>query len=1035
MLRLRAVWTAALCVGTLSADGPKGKIDFARDVRPILSDKCFLCHGPDAGHRKADLRLDQKEKAFAAGESGAVAIKPGKPDESELVRRILADDADERMPPASSKKQLTDAEKKTLRDWIAQGAEWGGHWAFTAPTRPAVPTVKNQEWVKNPIDAFIMERLERQRLSPSPPADKRTLLRRLSLDLVGLPPSKEATDRFLADFSPNAWSKEIESLLDSPHYGERWGRWWLDAARYADSDGFEKDKLRQVWLYRDWVVTAFNCDLPYDRFVVEQIAGDMLPNATVDQRIATGFLRNSMINEEGGVDPEQFRMEAMFDRMDAVGKSVLGLTIQCAQCHTHKFDPITQEDYYRMFACLNNSHEACVPVLGAEDQAKRDAVLAEITKIEDELKAKRPKWRDEMAKWEKTVPPPKTPWTTLRFTVDDISTGGQKYLPMEDGSFLAQSYAPTKHTVVMTTKTPMETIAALRLDVMTDPNLPLGGPGRSIVGSGALTEFEVEAAPANDPDKKKRVKIGTATADFNAPERPLEEMFNDRSPKKRVVGPLAFALDGKDETAWTTDAGPGRRGIPRHAVFTFAKPITNKGGTILVVKLKQNHGGWNSDDNQNCNLGRIKISATTDANVAADKVPADVRAVLMAPTKKRSPKQEGVLFSHWRTTIPAWKDANERIEALWKTHPQEATQLVLMERDKRRPTHLLERGDFLKPKQEVKPGTPGFLHASSAVGRFDRLAFAKWLVDRKSPTTARAIVNRVWLAYFGQGLVSSPEDLGSQSEPPSHPELLDWLAVEFMESGWSFKNLHRLIVTSNTYRQSSKATPELLSIDPYNRLLARGPRFRVDAETLRDVALFASGVINLKLGGPSVFPPAPGFLFQPPTSYGPKVWPESKGADRYRRALYTFRYRSVPFPMLQNFDAPNGDASCICRSRSNTPQQALTTLNEPLFMECARALAKLTLEQGGSMDDGRLALAFERCTNRPPTAKEKMILAAFLDKELKRFNEKDARPWDLAADDPKRPPPLPGGVTPAQLAAWTATARVLLNLDETLVKE
>jgi hypothetical protein len=1019
-----------LIVLLLAADPPK--IDFARDVRPILSNKCFLCHGNDEANRMAGLRLDLKEKAYGAGESGSVAIKPGKPEDSELIRRIESHDADEAMPPRKSGKALTDAEKKTLRTWIAQGASWGRHWSFEPPVRPTVPAVKNGGWVKNPIDAFVLERLEREKLSPSEKASPRTLIRRLSLDLVGLPPTQEAIRRFEKD---GDLGKEVDALLDSPHYGERWARWWLDAARYADSDGFEKDKSRQVWMYRDWVVNAYNRDLPYDRFIVEQIAGDMLPNASDDQRIATGFLRNSMINEEGGVDPEQFRMEAMFDRMDAVGKSVLGLTIQCAQCHTHKYDPIQHEDYYRMFAALNNAHEANIAVYSAADRAKRDGVLAAVRKIEAELKAKHPTWKSEIAAWEKSVPPPKSDWELLRFDVDDISTGGQRYLQMPDGSLLCQGYAPTKHTVVLTAKTKLESIAAVRLDLMNDPNLPLGGPGRSLVGSGALTEFEVEAAPMNDPNKRKRVKIGTAAADFNAPERPLEGMFDDKSNKKRVVGPLAFALDGKDETAWTTDAGPGRRGVPRHAVFKFAKPIVNKGGTILTVKLKQNHGGWNSDDNQSCNLGRVKVSATKDENAATDSVPADVRAALSVDEAKRTQEQHDLIFGHWRSLQPKWKDANDKIAAEWAKHPQETTQLVLQERKESRKTHLLNRGDFLQPKQEVKPGTPDFLHVSAEAENFDRLAFAKWLVDRTSPTTARAIVNRVWMAYFGQGLVATPEDLGSQSESPSHPELLDWLAVEFMESGWSLKKLHKLIASSNTYQQSSKVTPELLSADPYNRSLARGPRFRVDGETVRDIALSAAGLLNLRMGGPSVFPPAPDFLFQPPVSYGPKIWPESKGADRYRRALYTFRYRSVPFPMLQAFDAPNGDASCVCRTRSNTPQQALTSLNEPLFMEAARALAGLTLQNGGSTDDQRLTFAFERCTGREPSMKEKTVLIGLLDKQAHRFTEKDARPWDLAADDPKKPPALPKDVTPAQLAAWTAVSRVLLNLDETIVKE
>ena len=431
--------------------------------------------------------------------------------------------------------------------------------------------------------------------------------------------------------------------------------------------------------------------------------------------------------------------------------------------------------------------------------------------------------------------------------------------------------------------------------------------------------------------RRSTVKFSRATADVNPPEAPLEPIFDDKSGKKRVTGPIGFAIDGKNETAWGIDVGPGRRNQPRKAVFTAEKPVSFPGGTILTFHLAQNHGGWNSDDNQNCNLGRFRLAITTAPGAAADPVPQNVREILAIPREKRTDAQAAAVFSYWRTTVPEWNGANAWIDSLWKQHPEGSTQLALAERDKRRPTHLLQRGDFLKPGKTVEPGVPSFLNPLPPGAPATRLTFARWLVDRNSPTTARSLVNRVWQAYFGTGLAATSEDLGLQCEPPSHPELLDWLAVEFMENGWSLKHLHRLIVTSAVYRQSSRPTPELLARDPYNRLLARGPRSRVDAELVRDIALAASGVLDPKIGGPSVCPPAPAFLFQPPTSYGPKVWNEAAGPERYRRALYTFRYRSVPYPMLQAFDAPNGDFACVRRTRSNTPLQALTTLNEPIY--------------------------------------------------------------------------------------------------------
>jgi hypothetical protein len=912
---------------------------------------------------------------------------------------------------------------------------WAKHWAWSAPRRSPLPQVNNAAWPRNAIDRFILARLEKEGLKPAIEADRVTLLRRLSLDLIGLPPTPEEVAGFLSDRSKDAYEKQVERLLSSPHYGERWGRHWLDAARYADSDGYEKDKPRQVWFYRDWLIKALNRDMPYDQFIIEQIAGDLLPGATQDQIVATGFLRNSMINEEGGVDPEQFRMEAMFDRMDAIGKSILGITIQCAQCHNHKYDPLKQEEYYRMFAFLNNSHEGSVAVYTPDEEMKRAEIRRRTAEIEAELQRRNPDWQERIQKWEEQVTRDQPQWTVIRPAVDDISTGGEKMLPMKDGSLLAQSYAPTKHRLKLTLKTDAPIITAIRLELLTDPNLPLGGPGRSIKGTGALTEFAVEAAPANPFAKPTKVKIARATAEINPPETPLEPIFDDKSSRRRVTGPIEFAIDGKDETAWGIDAGSGRRNQPRNAVFTFEKPISNTVGTVLTVYLTQNHGGWNSDDNQTNNLGRIRLSITNAADATADPLPAGVREILSIPRNQRTAAQTQAIFSYWRTTVPEWQEANTKINELWKQHPEGSSQLALSERDDARETHVLTRGDFLKPTRAVMVGTPAFLHPMPKDAPPNRLGFAKWLVARDSPTTARALVNRVWQAYFGTGIVSTSENLGTQSEPPSHPELLDWLAVEFMEKGWSLKALHRLIVTSATYRQSSQVTPALYQRDPYNRLLARGPRFRVEAETVRDIALAASGLLNPAVGGPSVYPPAPDFLFMPPVSYGPKVWNEAKGADRYRRAVYTFRYRSVPYPALQAFDAPNGDVSCVRRARSNTPLQALVTLNEPVFLEAARALAWLTVRQGGQSDEQRLTYAFRRVLSRAPTAAESSELLGFYRKQKARFTSGELNPWNLAANDPEKPNPLPRGVTMDEVAAWAAVSRVLLNLDEAITKE
>lgn len=1010
---------------------PLAAADFVRDVKPIFDRACAACHG-DA-QQLGQLRLDAKESVFKGGLSGHPVV-PGDLEKSELYRRVAGIGDQARMPMGG---ELPAEEIAIIREWIESGAEWpegvgeesaevAKHWAFVAPEKSPLPQVDDAAWAKNPIDRFVLAKLKEEGLKPSPQASKEKLLRRVHLDLTGLPPTLEEIDAFLADESPDAYEKVVDKLLASPHYGERWGRHWLDAARYADSDGFEKDKPRFVWFYRDWVVNALNRDLPYDQFVIEQIAGDLLPNPTQDQLVATGFLRNSMINEEGGIDPEQFRMEAMFDRMDALGKSVLGITIQCAQCHNHKFDPLTQAEYYQIFAFMNNAHESNVAVYTPEEQAQRAEIFSKTKMLEEGLRHRNPNWLERMEKWEAEVRDDQPDWDVLDLKV--LGESGEKIIQLDDKSMLCQGYAPTRHTVSLAATIDAKDVAAFRLELLMSPLLPRNGPGRSMFGTTALTEFEVEAKPVGDEDAEpKKLKFKRATADVNPPLSEVDLfLFPDRDNKRRILGEVDFAIDGFQMSAWSTDSGPGTRNQPRKAVFELDKPLDMEGEVELTIKLHQRHGGFNSDDNQNLNLGRFRISATRAEGAEADPLPAHVRELLATPAARRSPEQNHAVFSYWRTTVPEWADVNRQVEELWAKHPEGSTQLILQERDDLRMTHRLERGDWLKRKEAVEPGTPRFLHAMEVEGEPDRLDFARWLVDEKAPTTSRSIVNRVWQAYFGDGLVETPEDLGTRAPDPSHPEMFDWLAADFVEQGWGLKRLHRMIVTSQTYRQDSKVSPELLERDPANRLLARGPRFRVEGEIVRDLALSASGLLSKKMGGPPVYPPAPDFLFLPPVSYGPKRWYVEEDEDRYRRSLYTFRYRSVPYPVLDTFDTPPGDASCVRRARSNTPLQALATLNETVFMEAARALAEKSYEAADS-DADRLRNAFRRTLTRTPTKAESETLLSFLDEQRGRYASGELDPKDLLAADL--------GPRSADLAAWTALSRVLLNLDETITKE
>ena len=999
------------------------KVDFNTQIQPILSENCYACHGPDETKVESGLRLDVYELALKGGESGK-AIVPGDPGKSLIMERITHSDPDEVMPPPKKKERLKPEQVALIKKWIEEGAEWGVHWAFETPQRPPVPAVKDGAWVKNPIDHFVLAALEKQKLAPAAEADPATLLRRLTLDLTGLPPTPEE----LA--APFDFTKETERLISSPRFGERWAREWLDAARYADSAGYEKDLPRMHHFYRDWVVAAMNSNMPYNDFIIKQIAGDLLPGATQDDRIATGFLRNSMTNEEGGAKPEQFRIEGVFDRIDAIGKSVIGLTAQCAQCHTHKYDPLTHDEYFGMYAFLNGVEETSIPALSPEDKMSTDEILAKIVGIDTSIREKAPEAEAAFAKWQQDLRAlPRTEWHALELY--QLGDSGQKFWPLPDKSVINMGYAATRGSETFTSSLEIPEILSARLEVMNDPYLPMNGPGRSSKGTGALTEFVLNAGA--DPAKLTKLAFTKVTASVNPPVTKLDPMRfpNDanRVQDDRTTGPAAFALDGDNKTAWTNERDPARNNDP--AVLTFELPESFKGGGTVHFNynLSMNHGGFNSDDTQTYNLGRVRVSVAATLPNALDNLPPLVREALETPAEKRSSVQSARLFAHWRESNPAFAAETAEIEALYAKVPQPTWALVAAETKTPRETRLFERGEQTHPKHIVKPHVPAFLHPLPPGDPESRLTFAKWLVDPKSPTTARRMVNSLWQAYFGIGLLETSEDFGHQAARPSHPELLDWLAVEFMESGWDMKHIHRLIVQSATYRQASPATPALREIDPKNRLLARGARMRVPAETVRDIQLATSGLLDSKMGGRSVFPPAPGYLFQRPVSYGPKTWDVEADSNRYRRALYTFRFRSVPYPMLVAFDAPSGAISCARRSTSTSPMQALVTLNEQVSVEAALGLAHIILTDAGSLEE-KISHAFVRCTSRVPDAEEIAALKSVYNTSLAadpaeaKLLLENHKPvtLDLSAH------PLP------ELAAAAAVARVLLNLDETITK-
>jgi hypothetical protein len=986
-------------------------IAFRSQIQPILAEHCSHCHGVDAATRHGGLRLDTREGALAGGDSGTAALVPGNTAESELVRRILSTDADSVMPPPSEKKPLTPAQIELLQRWIESGANYEKHWAFESP-KPSQPQAASDAGSDSNrthvIDRWVAATLHRKDWAVAPRAEAWELCRRVYLDLIGIPPTPEQVDAFEKD----GIDATVERLLNDERYGERWARPWLDVARYSDTNGYEKDLQREQWAWRDWVIDAIQHDMPYDQFVIEQLAGDLLPNATQDQLIATGFLRNSMINEEGAIVPEQFRMVEMFDRMDCIGKSVLGMSIQCAQCHTHKFDPITHDEYYGVFAFFNNTFESRSWVYTPEQQTIIGEVRAGILAQCKEYQTTHPDWANDYAPWRESVLSTLPLWTDLRAELLETISGLNHPVQEPDASILMVGH--TSNDVFMIAPASLERITGLQFEVLTHGELPFQGPGRNGVGMWDLREIELLIQRPGSQDWEKQ-KFASATADFSNPEEKSAD-------GKQASGPVAHLIDGKDETTWKSDRGLGRRNQASVAVLQLEKPCEN----LKDCKLKV---VWRQGDMVGC----CRIRVTDAPNPVAPAVDHD--AVQALQNEDGQPPTETTLLA-WLSSRDNAKATRDAIEALWKRFPNAKTSVLhLAERTqpKQRTTFLLSRGNWDQPKEPIAPKLPASFHEPTPTPEPERLRFARWMVDRRSPLAARVAVNRVWQNLFGQGLVETSEDFGTRTPEPEYQGILDTLAVEFMDQGWSQKKLLRSILQSTAYQRSSRATPEMLELDPKNRWLTRGPRYRCDAETVRDIALSVSGLMHQKVGGPSVIPPVPQNVLDYNYTY-PSYWSPAQGPERYRRAIYMFRKRSMPDPVLSVFDAPNGDLSCARRARSNTPLAALTGLNEPIFVEAAGALALRVLKDAPPTDADRAQRAFRMVLSRLPSAAEQSEFLRFIQSQRQRLADGWLNPREILTGDPSQLKELPAGTTPQDAAAWTLASRILINLDETMTK-
>lgn len=1005
-----------VCGPAVAALGDEA-ITFNRDIRPILSDTCFKCHGFDRNARQADLRLDIREDALAA-RGDTTPIVPGDPGRSEVVRRITTTNLDERMPPADSNRSLTPEQIELIRRWIAQGAEYQSHWSLVAPVSSPLPAVVDDLWVRNPIDRFVLARLASVGLAPSPEAGKSTLIRRATLDLTGLPPTPSEVDAFLADDSPEAYERVVERLLASPRYGERMVLEWLDAARYADSNGYQSDGTRTLWPWRDGVIRRLNENQPFDQFTVEQLAGDLLPNSTVDQRVATGFNRNHPLNGEGGRIAEESRNDYVMDRVETTSTVWLGLTLGCCRCHDHKYDPFTQRDYYRLFAYFNNVNET-----GAVDRGgnaapvvqvitpERERVLAElrsgVAAAEGNLNAALVEIDAAQAEWERQ------PTSSVRWTMIDVSSAASKQgatlAKLDDQSLLAGGGNPDTDVYEVLARTDVAGIQGLRLEAIGDDSLPAGGPGRADNGNFVLTAIEGQAVSLTDRNMVRRLAFSTANADF-----------------AQKGWDVAGAIDTDSNTGWAVLGAANK--APRIAVFTLTEPLAWAGGAELQLRLR-----FESVHRQHM-LGRFRLSFTTDERPTTGVVPAGVASALATPEAARNDEQKQELRGYFRRQVSprfgeldgALAAERKRLADFEASIPQS---MSMDELPQPRESFILMRGIYDKHGERVEPGVPASLPPPAPGAPSNRLGLARWLVDRANPLTARVTVNRYWQMVFGTGLVKTSEDFGTQGEPPSHPELLDWLAVRFVESGWNVKAMHRLIVTSATYRQSSFAAPELLERDPANRLLARGPRHRLSAFALRDQALAVSGLLADRFGGPPVRPYQPAGVWEDAT-LGKIRYEQDHGDNLYRRSLYTFWRRTVGPTMF--FDVSPRNVCTVRLPRTNTPLQALIVMNDVTYVEAARVLAQRLLSETSLTPDERIARAFLLATARRPKSEEQIVLSRALDQFRRRYqaDREVAQKLACAGETPRD-----ANLDVAELAAYTAVVSLILNLDETMTKE
>ena len=1097
ILLLAAVLAARLPGVAAPEQGTEKPVDFSRDIRPILSENCFTCHGPDPSNRQAGLRLDTSEGLFRnrGGDRGGYQILvPGDSAKSRLFQRISAKEEVLRMPPVWAERNLTTEQIELIRRWIDQGAEWKNHWSFVAPKRPALPVVKSKTWPRNPIDRFILARLETEGLNPSPQADKATLLRRVSLDLTGLPPTPEEIDAFLADKSPDAYEKRVERLLASPHYGERMAMQWLDLARYADTHGYHIDSLRSMWPWRDWVIQAFNDNMPFDRFTTEQLAGDLLPNATRAQKVATGFNRNHMINFEGGAIPEEYRNEYVIDRLETTSTTWLGLTMGCARCHDHKFDPLKQRDFYRFYAFFNSVTEKgldgrlgnarpFLPLPTAEQQKRLDKLEAEIATVKEALPDK--KVTSLVENWKPTALDKISTATNkgllahyeFEGNLDDSSGAGLHGRTVrgevnfgegsvgQGGGFDAQTHAEfpipaferdKPFTLTFWLGTGTETSAVILENV--DPTEErrgfefLRGEPKLVARHTTVSPFSIrlshrwsknheEANGMEIETTKPRSGYGYVTITYDgAGKASGVKLYWDG--ELQVTKITRDNLSGPLRTTRPLAVGNKKRGRAFSGELDDLRLYDRVLSTeeLEQLRLREPMRGRLRFPLEGCNeliLAFEEMKKDPDYD--------DVNNDFFQSKKGRKTRacmgRRSATRNYYLTHVASESDraAHAKLEKLegeqGKLTKAVSTTMVMVERAEPRETFILKRGDYRNKTEKVTPGTPSILPPMPKDTPTNRLGLARWLTDPGHPLTARVTVNRYWQKYFGTGIVKTSENFGSQGEPPSHPALLDWLAREFISTGWDVKAMQRLIVTSAVYRQSSKVTPELLKADSLNRLLARGPRFRLPAEVVRDNALAVSGLLVRDIGGPSIHPYQPKGLWKDVAyggGYTAQEYEEGTGKDLYRRSMYTIWKRTLPPPSLGTFDAPDREKCTSRRARTNTPLQALVLMNDPTYVEAARALAERMLTERNGGLAARARYGFRLATGRHPGPGETAVLLKAAREQLAAYQSDQKSARELLQVGESRPDKK---LDTAELAAWTTVAGIILNLDETLTKE